>query len=277
MVKHSNTSSKRPLRIGISACFFHADPQRAIFKGKTLMYVEQSIAHWVMSAGDVLAFMIPAPSPHSSIQLSHYADDLDGLLLEGGSDLSPQSYGETPLRPEWSGDAIRDAYEIALFREFLARKKPILGICRGAQLINVALGGTLYQDIETQVEGAPVHRNWQIYDQLFHTIDIEAGSRLAELYPETPRGRVNSIHHQGIKKLGQGLVVEARSEAGLGSMIEAVRLRETGSPSDPCYVSAVQWHPEFHSTEDLKNQDLLSPQPLLQDFLEAVARRKNQN
>ncbi|HMC16520.1 MAG TPA: gamma-glutamyl-gamma-aminobutyrate hydrolase family protein, partial [Albitalea sp.] len=110
------------LKIGISACFFHADPARPIFTGKTLQYVEQSIAHWVMSTG-ALAVMIPNPAGDTrrgDSTLADYANWLDGLVLEGGSDIWPGSYGETPLEPQWSGDRIRDEYEKALVAAFMA-------------------------------------------------------------------------------------------------------------------------------------------------------------
>ena len=155
------------IRIGISASFFHADPQRRIFKGMTLQYIEQNLAHWLMQR-DVLTFMIPSPDgatrrPGSKVTLDAYASVLDGLVLMGGSDVCPESYGERALEAQWNGDRVRDDYEIGLYRAFAARGKPVLGVCRGAQLINVAHGGTLWQDLATQVPHALNHRNWEIY------------------------------------------------------------------------------------------------------------------
>jgi len=88
-------------KIGISACFFHADPQRPVFKGKTLLYLEQSIAQWVMAEG-AQAWMVPATAAGSPVTLKDLVTELDGLVLQGGSDVAPKSYGETPLKPEWS-------------------------------------------------------------------------------------------------------------------------------------------------------------------------------
>ncbi len=105
------------LKIGISACFMHKDPQRAIFKGKTLLYVEESLAHWVMRLG-AQAFMIPSVAPEGKIDLSEYAGALDGLVLHGGADVAPESYGQKPLKDEWKGDRVRDLYEIELFKAF---------------------------------------------------------------------------------------------------------------------------------------------------------------
>ena len=257
--------SSNRLKIGVSACFFHADPQRPVFTNKTLQYVEQSIVHWVMSTG-ALAVMIPSPEGNTrkgDVTLEHYADWLDGLLLHGGSDVWPGSYGETPLEERWSGDRIRDEYETALVAAFNKVGKPVFGICRGLQLLNVAFGGSLYQDIKTQRPEALVHRDAGLYDQLFHELQFVPGSRLAELYPGVAKAKVNSVHHQAIKQLAPGFVVEALSPDD--GMIEAVR-----KPGDS-FVAAVQWHPEFHSHE----WGTLDDSPILNDFLNAVRAAKN--
>jgi putative glutamine amidotransferase len=256
------------LKIGISACFMHADPTRTLFTGKTLQYVEQSIAHWVMSTG-ALAVMIPSPSgttQRGDVTLDHYAQWLDGLVLHGGADVSPLSYGEQPLSQKWSGDKIRDDYEIDLVAAFQREGKPVFGVCRGLQLINVAYGGTLYQDIATQLPQALLHRDASVYDRHFHAVDIVAGTRLAQLYPQAARAKVNSIHHQAIRQLAPDFEVEAVShEDGL---IEAIRRADAGKP----YLAAVQWHPEFH----LPGSDTIDDAALLADFLAAaaVARQK---
>src|SRR3954470_23614578 len=189
------------LKIGISACFMHADPKRAVFTNKTLQYVEQSIAHWVMSTG-ALAVMVPSPARptrRGDVTLDHYAEWLDGLVLHGGADVSPLSYGEQPLDPRWAGDKLRDEYEIELVAAFGRHGKPVFGVCRGLQLLNVAHGGTLYQDIATQRPEALVHRDAAVYDLNFHTVEFVAGTRLSQLYPGAGRVKVNSIHHQAVK------------------------------------------------------------------------------
>lgn len=248
------------LKIGISASFFHADPQRPIFKGMTLQYIEQNVAHWLMQR-EVLAFMIPSPDgttrrESSRVTMAAYAQAMDGLVLMGGADVSPQSYGETPLDPRWSGDRIRDEYEIALLNAFIAHRKPVLGICRGLQVLNVALGGTLWQDLATQVPHALNHRDWSIYEHNAHATSFVDGSSLARLYPGKTLVKTNSIHHQAIRDLGRNLVVEAWSEPD--RIVEAVRL------SGPSYVLAVQWHPEFHPPGD---PSFVDDTPLLDDFL----------
>jgi putative glutamine amidotransferase len=247
-------------KIGISASFFHADPARAVFKGMTLQYIEQNVAHWLMQR-DVLAFMVPSPDGStrragSRVTLDAYADALDGLLLMGGSDVCPASYGDAPLRPEWNGDRIRDDYEIALLRAFVARGKPVLGVCRGAQVINVAQGGTMWQDIGSQLPQALNHRDWSIYATNCHATSLVAGSALARLYPGVTLVKTNSVHHQALRVLGAGLVVEAWSEPD--RIVEAIRW--TG----PSYLAGVQWHPEFHPPGDTS---FIDDTPLLDDFL----------
>ena len=249
------------LKIGISACFFHPDPTRTAFASKTLQYVEQSMAHWIMASG-ALPVMVPSPvgdTARGEVHFDDYAQWLDGLVLHGGADVWPGSYGETPLQERWSGDRIRDEYEQALVKAFVAAGKPVFGVCRGLQLINVAFGGTLLQDIPTQRPEALKHRDAEVYDQNFHGLELVPETRLSQLLSGASSYKINSIHHQGIKDLAPGFVVEARCPDD--GMIEAIR--HTG----PAYVAAVQWHPEFHRPE----LQTLDDTPLLQDFLQACA------
>ena len=256
-----------PLKIGISARLLYPDPRRFFLPTKSVQYLEQSVANWVMS-GEVLAFMVPAlslSSPHlpAKITKKDYVDALDGLVLQGGADIAPETYGESPLNPEWSGDRVRDAYEIRLFREFVRQGKPVLGICRGCQLINVAFGGTLYQDIQTQVGGSLQHRCDKRYEDNFHAMRLVEGGWLAGLYPRETISRINTIHHQAVKALGRELVIEAVSEPD--GLVEAIRW--TG----PSFVAGVQWHPEFMDPADT---ELLDGKPLLKAFLAACRSRK---
>ena len=259
-----------PLKIGVSARLLYPDPSRSFLPAKSIQYLEQSVANWIMS-GEVLAFMIPemslgaAASPHfpKALKVKHYVDALDGLLLQGGADMSPKSYGEQPINPAWAGDEVRDAYEIELFHEFVSQGKPVFGICRGHQLINVALGGSLYQDIATQCPGSFCHRDEVKYDHSFHEMRILPGTWLSRLYPTMVSTRVNTIHHQAIKGLGEGLVAEAMSEPD--GIVEAVRWEGHS------FVVGVQWHPEFM---DPKDPSLIDGRPLLREFLHACELRK---
>ncbi|MCX4150829.1 MULTISPECIES: gamma-glutamyl-gamma-aminobutyrate hydrolase family protein [Paraburkholderia] len=251
--------TQRTLRIGVSARIFHPEPGAKGLRGKTLQYLEESIAHWVMSR-DVLVFMIPTVGHQgmlhpSNIRLRDYAKHLDGLLLQGGADVSPQSYAEQATSPEWPGDRVRDMYELELLHEFIESGKPVLGVCRGCQLINVAFGGTLYQDIATEVPTAGTHVN-EHYDQHRHGIHFPDGSTLANMFPGRREAIVNSIHHQAVKTIGRDLNIEAVSASD--GIIEAVRYRRAP------FVMGVQWHPEFHRAG---GPELLDCTPLLDTFL----------
>ena len=253
----------RPLRIGLSARFLHARPGATDVHSKTVLYVEQSMAHWVMSR-DVMVMMIPSVDKDgvlhkSNMRLRDYARELDGLVLQGGADVSPAAYGEQPLDSAWAGDRVRDDYEIELFNEFVEAGKPVLGICRGLQLVNVAFGGSLYQDIRSQTGSSVPHRARDAYERNFHDVTIAPEGGLARLYPDTRSARVNSIHHQAIRKLGRNLVVEARSSSD--DIIEAIRWSGKG------YVLGVQWHPEFLRAGD---DTVLDCTPILEEFLRAA-------
>jgi putative glutamine amidotransferase len=222
------------LKIGLSACFSHADPARSLFTNKTLQYVEQSIAHWLMSAG-AMVVMVPCPTGETArgdTKLSHYAEWLDGVVMHGGADVWPGSYGEVPLKDAWIGDQIRDLYDLALVEAFEQAGKPVFGVCRGLQLINVAFGGTLYQDIEEQHEGGLRHRDPVTYDQNFHEIEIVKGTRLSKLYPQVETARVNSIHHQGVKDIAPGFDIEARRCCGADASTGSAPVGAVRAPAD---------------------------------------------
>ena len=256
-----------PLKIGVSARLLYPDASRAFLPTKSVQYLEQSVANWIMS-GDVLAFMIPEmslASPHApkALKIKHYVDSLDGLLLQGGADMSPKSYGETPINPIWAGDELRDQYEIELFHEFVTQGKPVFGICRGHQLINVALGGKLYQDIATQCPDKISHRDDARYEDHFHDMRILPNTWLSRVYPDVTLKRINTIHHQAIRTLGEGLVSEAVSEPD--GIVEAIRWEGHS------FVVGVQWHPEFMNPDD---PSLIDSRPLLRAFLSACDHRK---
>ncbi len=259
----------RTLKIGISARVFYPEPKSVGIYTKTLQYLEESVAHWVMSR-DVLVFMVPLVDKdglihRSNIRLSDYAKHLDGLVLQGGADIAPESYGETALNPEWAGDRVRDVYEMELLHEFVEAGKPVLGICRGAQMINVAFGGTLYQDIGTQIPGALDHRDIAKYERNFHSLKFVPGTQLAKLYPSRSDAVINTIHHQAVNKLGRGMIVEALAVPD--GIVEAIRWR------GPSYVLGVQWHPEFMFGPGIGDEHL-DGSPILNEFLDAVRARK---
>jgi putative glutamine amidotransferase len=265
-------AGRSPPRIGVSACIMHADPARPVFKGKTLLYAEESLLKWIMSAGAIPWLLPRATAP---LGIRDLLADLDGVILQGGVDISPQRYGEEPLRTEWSGDPARDEYDMEIVRTCLELDLPLLGICRGAQVLNVALGGSLYQDIETMHDGGRVHRNWELYDRHEHELHIEPDSTLARWYQRqslavaAPIVRTNSVHHQGLKTIGRDLVVEARSLPD--GVVEAVRFDGRVNGRAP-FAYGVQWHPEFLATTPIEDQ--LDPGTLMRGFLGEVDDRR---
>ncbi|SUA92247.1 gamma-glutamyl-gamma-aminobutyrate hydrolase family protein [Pandoraea pulmonicola] len=254
--------TQRTLKIGISARIFHPEPGSKGLRSKTLQYLEESIAHWVMSR-DVLVFMIPTVDTQgllhpSHIRLHDYAKHLDGLVLQGGADVSPLTYSEVATRHEWQGDRMRDMYELELLHEFVEQGKPILGVCRGCQLINVAFGGTLHQDIATDLPEAIPHVT-ETYEHNRHTLTFPEGSSLAQMLGPVDVPIVNSIHHQSVKTLGRDLSVEAIcAEDGV---VEAIRYRKAP------FVMGLQWHPEFHRAG---GPEFLDCTPVLDNFLRAA-------
>ena len=256
---------KPHLLIGVSARIYYPRTPVLDLGGvwtKTLHYLEQSVAQWLLRSG-ALPGMVPALEAQSlgqreNLNLHHYAQALDGLVLQGGNDVSPLSYGEAALKPEWNGDAVRDRYEMELINAFVAAGKPVFGICRGLQLLNVAFGGTLYQDIPTQCGDAVQHLSLSNYEQNFHPLRLEEGGWLGRLYPGHAEMRVNSIHHQGIKTLAPGFSVEARCPGD--GLIEAIGRMDRG------FIAGVQWHPEFHP---VGAPQVFDDAPMLRSFLQA--------
>lgn len=166
--------------------------------------------------------------------IGRYARILDGLVLSGGDDLPPAAYGEKSHRLTKTISPKRHAFEDALVKAWLKTRKPLLGICRGCQQVNVSCGGTLVQDIRSQVGTKVIHQDRSRPGDVAHTIRIEHGSRLAEMFPGG-NIRVNSNHHQAARDVGKGLKVTARSADGL---IEAIEF------TDGRFGLLVQWHPE---------------------------------
>ncbi len=162
---------------------------------------------------------------------------MDGLLLSGGSDLDPSYYGEEAL-PELDVTLPeRDAFEMKLLEQALERGTPVLGICRGMQVLNAALGGTLYQDLPSEFGAwANAHRQQAPLWQWTHEVDVDSALNLAKIMQAT-RLRVNSFHHQAIKDLAAPLIAVAHATDGV---IEAVESRDLTEP----WLAGVQWHPE---------------------------------
>jgi len=186
----------------------------------------------VLAAGGLPVLLVPELSPDETTELF---DDCDGLLLTGGEDIAPSCYGAAPHPRLGTVDPRRDANELALVVEARARDLPILGICRGIQLVNVAFGGTLVQDLPSERPGAIDHDPPQERHRRSHAIEVAEGTRLAGILGMGVFD-ANSLHHQGVDRVGDGLVVSARAPDGVIEGLESAASDE--------WLVAVQWHPE---------------------------------
>src|SRR5215211_2242203 len=200
---------------------------------------------WVMSQRYVLTLTSAGAIPYlipliDDETLRGAYEALDAVFLPGGADIDPVSYGSEPHPLCDKTDRERDRVELALARWAMEEGKPVLGVCRGMQLINLAAGGTLYQDIAHQLPGAIKHDYFPFAGQNFsrdylaHEVSVVSGTRLAGVFGPGPL-RVNSMHHQGVRDTGAGLVVSATAPDGLVEGVES---------SNGHYVVGVQWHPE---------------------------------
>ena len=194
----------------------------------------------VLKAGGI-PFIIPPF--FETDRLGALLDRLDGILFSGGGDINPLLLGEEPIKELHSITSVRDRQELLLARLAYDRQIPMLGICKGIQVINAALGGTNYQDIHTQMEGVRIKHS-QDEDRRYpsHTVNLTKGTILASLFEEAELA-VNSFHHQACKELAPGLTVSATSTDGV---IEAVESSEFKS------ILAVQWHPETYILRNSK-------------------------
>ena len=203
-------------------------------QGLPMMSITDAYVAAILEAGGI-PVMIPLGI--SEEQVADITNRLDGVLFTGGGDVHPFKYGgqEHPLVN--SVDEDRDRVEIELFQEIVQDQLPFLGICRGLQVINVACGGSLYEDIVDQRPGSFRHSYYPDWprDYLAHNVKISEESRLAQIVGQTEL-QVNSLHHQGINLAASGLKVTAHAPDGV---IEAVEM-----PAYP-FGLAVQWHPEW--------------------------------
>lgn len=174
------------------------------------------------------------PYVRNDATLDSYVDMCDGFLFSGGVDVDPMHYGEEKKPTCEEVEPYRDELELKIFKKIIATKKPVLAICRGAQLVNVALGGTLYQDIPSEVDTSIIHRQLEGKCEPSHNVRIIEGTPLFDLIGDMTMA-ANSFHHQALKALGNGLKVMATTDDGIA---EAVYL------DSERYLRAYQWHPE---------------------------------
>jgi putative glutamine amidotransferase len=193
---------------------------------------------------------LPVVLPPIVEAVEEMVQSIDGLLLSGGSDLDPSYYGEEAL-PEVDGTLPeRDIFEMTLLGHALERGMPVFGICRGLQVLNVALGGTLHQDLPSQLSDGPIAHRQQIPKWRWtHEVDVDEDSNLARII-EATKLRVNSLHHQAIKDLADPLIPVAHATDGV---IEAMESRDLSRH----WLVGVQWHPEgMCDAEGLKHHTL---------------------
>jgi putative glutamine amidotransferase len=217
----------------------------SIKEGKTLT-TGMDNAHSIIKAGGVPLVL---PSVTDESVLERLATTLDGLLVTGGGDVDPMLYGEEPHPALGEVCPERDRFELTIIRRFLQIDKPVFGICRGCQVLNVAAQGDMFQDIHAQAE----HTLLQHYQKsprghATHFIEIEDQSLLHGIV-QVIRLKVNSFHHQAIRKAGEGFAITARSSDGIVEAIESKQHR---------FAIGVQWHPE--------NMTRTGDQPSLQLF-----------
>lgn len=213
--------------IGIACHDYYQTESEPSIYGNTCTYVQA-----VENAGG-LPILIPTLTDLS--KLEHLLPHLDGLVFTGGRDIQPSYYGEQPHPFLCPVDPQLDAFEMALVTGALQRDMPILGICRGMQLINVVLGGTLYQDISTQQPGSLQHwlRNVP-RRELAHQVIVDQGSLMMKIL-KTRQFAINSLHHQAVKEPGEGVHICGWAEDGVVELIEVSRYR---------FVMGIQCHPE---------------------------------
>lgn len=214
-------------------------------------YVAYSSIRSVAEAGGV-PIMIPYTNDED--KLARALQLVGGVLLPGGVDVDPELYAEEPIRGLGRIDPIWDALDVTAARIALERDIPVLGLCRGMQVLNVAAGGSLWQDIPSQVKDALQHGQKAPRWAATHRIDIEADSVLAEVLGTSRR--VNSYHHQAVKEPGRGIRVTARAADGIVEAIESTEHR---------FALGVQWHPELMIDSDPEQRGLF------QRFVQAAA------
>ncbi|MDR6997709.1 gamma-glutamyl-gamma-aminobutyrate hydrolase family protein [Neobacillus niacini] len=210
------------------------------------VYIHHDYHRAVERAGGI-PFLLPVVKDEEAVK--QYAALCDGIIFSGGEDIDPHFYGKPPHVKIGFFRTERDEFEIKLFDYYLKTKKPIFGICRGLQIINVACGGTLIQDIPSLKE-KEVHLHEQTIPRHlpFHRVKLKKNSWMEGIWGKEDM-QVNSLHHQAIEELGEGLAITALADDGIIEAVEGM-----GHP----YLIAVQWHPESMSEKHPEMQELFN-------------------
>lgn len=225
---------KQPVIIGVTPLY---DIQR------DSLWMVPGYMDGIVDAGG-LPIMLPLTAEED--QLEQLVDRVDGVLFTGGQDVDPVVYHAETLPSCGEICPARDAMERALLRLCRERRKPVYGICRGIQLFNAALGGTLYQHLPEQLPSGVEHHMHAPYDRAVHPVSVKQGSLLYRILGKECAA-VNSYHHQGVKTLALGLTASAYAPDGL---VEAVE--DTSQP----FFLATQWHPEFFFQKDTDSRKI---------------------
>ncbi len=206
----------------------------SISEDERTLQLNQCHTQLLLQAGALPIVLAPT---EDETALDQYADMLDGIMFSGGNDIDPMVFGEHQSWASGSISPMRDQFELALCRRFVQRpEKAVIGICRGFQVMNVALGGDLYQDIrEGYGKPAIAHRQKQLARYASHPVEVKQSSMLHTILGKDML-MVNSLHHQALRRMGEGFTVTATAPDG---MIEAAEL--TGHR----FFLGVQWHPEL--------------------------------
>lgn len=228
----SDATALRPLSTPMTyAPFVLVTATTETIRGRSRVRVNEAYTDALVAAG-LIPVILPPIDPVLAVGS---LTDVAGLVLTGGEDIDPHRFSQEPHPATGAPHAGRDAYEIALARTAFERRIPTFAICRGAQIMNVTLGGTLIQDIPTQRPSGIDHDLSARRTERVHRVSIDSDSRLAAIFGETEI-RANSSHHQAIDRVPPGLRVVGRSSDGIVEAVEA---------TDPAWwMIAVQWHPE---------------------------------
>jgi len=198
-------------------------------------YYYQRLNEWNLksiSDNGGIPFMFQITS--DDVIIEKYLEMVDGILFTGGNDVNPHYYGEDPIKEIGRLDCERDEFEMKLYRNAVKKDIPILGICRGTQVMNVADGGNLYQDINIQVQGANSHSYDLFGSYEYHNVDIDTDSKLYEIL-KVKELKTNSYHHQSVKEVAKGYRPTAFAKDGIIECIES---------QDLTFAVGIQWHPE---------------------------------
>ncbi|HSE89360.1 MAG TPA: gamma-glutamyl-gamma-aminobutyrate hydrolase family protein [Candidatus Binatia bacterium] len=237
--------SRAPL-IGISADLSDVPANATNPAQEPLLFLPQRYCRAIQEAGGITLILPPIASRSGLRRTLHR---LDGILISGGNfDIHPSYYGEKPISALGSIKKERTEFELELVDLALNQDLPLLGICGGAQAINVALGGSLYQDIATQLPNATQHEQGANRDERGHPIMIHSGTYLRKIVQKQTL-EVNTTHHQAVRKIGKGLFVNATAEDGLIEGLES---------SSHSFVLGVQWHPEILARKDFSQRRIFS-------------------